>query len=169
MARLRASSLDAFTAYISSSPAVLASLPVVNRKTEAAAGVYGFALLLLCFCPAVHCFALCLALICSAVLCFTLIVLPCSACFTLRCSVCSALLQVTEDIDSSWLYGFAPASLCFTLLYTASLCFTLRHSDLLQVTEDIGNSWLYGTPADPIKLSVFREARRYTLQHIAAG
>jgi hypothetical protein len=40
---------------------------------------------------------------------------------------------------------------------------------MLQVTEDIGNSWLYGTAADPIKLSVFREARRYTLQHIASG
>ena len=37
------------------------------------------------------------------------------------------------------------------------------------LTHDIGDSWLYEAAADPIKLSVFREARRITRAAIRAG
>lgn len=37
------------------------------------------------------------------------------------------------------------------------------------IQREIGDSWLYGAAADPIKLAVFREARRYTRAAVRAG
>ena len=42
-------------------------------------------------------------------------------------------------------------------------------SALPVVTGEIGDSWLYGGGADPIKVSVFREARRALKAGVAAG
>ena len=33
-------------------------------------------------------------------------------------------------------------------------------SQLPLITQELGDSWLYGSPADPIKVATFREARR---------
>jgi len=37
------------------------------------------------------------------------------------------------------------------------------------VTKELGDSWLYGAPADPVKLSTFRAARRALRDAVAAG
>ena len=37
------------------------------------------------------------------------------------------------------------------------------------IASEIGDSWLYGAAADPIKLAVFREARRYTRAALRSG
>ena len=43
------------------------------------------------------------------------------------------------------------------------------YDNLPRFSGEIGDSWLYGSPADPIKLASFREARRFTEEAVAAG
>lgn len=42
-------------------------------------------------------------------------------------------------------------------------------SQIPRLSDEIGDSWLYGAPADPVKVSTFREARRAMDEAVAAG